>query len=443
MEISKTTEAIFYVSRVFGLSPYQIIRNAKGHIIDYTEKRIWYIYTILVIVALDILTFYGIHYDMTSKRPVRMKTSTSRVVTVLDISIIVGASTSGVLCGLFGLSRTRKFNHILRTTDEYLSSYSEFVRKKRRGIIFLVATLVTLTVAVVVDIIVWMRAADKLATKTIDTRRNVWHYMTIYLLYYVLVVFHVVFTQSALGIADRFRFLNKVLLNVFPESTLHLFQPIRVIKLPVVQNVSQAVDDLGNKTKNATTAPITTLTGVSTKVPPIKLAEILERLIDIHSSLGQAVHLMSTVYGAAIIVGLISCLLHVVATAYFLLLEILDDGSSGLFCTAQLLWLVVHNARLLMVVEPCHTILSEAMRTTKIVCDIQRYCKDPSIKEKLEIFWSQLVVQKSYFTFSAFGMCKIDREIITSFFGTIATYLVILIQFQRSDTSAPPPIEDK
>lgn len=82
-----------------------------------------------------------------------------------------------------------------------------------------------------------------------------------YGLYYVLMVFHVVFTQSALGIADRFRSLNKVLRNVFPESTLHLTKPIGGMKLPSVQNVSQAVDDLGNKTKNVATAPITTLTG--------------------------------------------------------------------------------------------------------------------------------------------------------------------------------------
>lgn len=115
---------------------------------------------------------------------------------------------------------------------------------------------------------------------------------------------------------------------------------------------------------------------------PIKSAEILEHLIDIHSSLGQAVHIMSTMYGIAILTSLVSCLLHVVATAYFLLLEILEDGR-GLFFTVQLLWLIVHNGRLLMVVEPCHSILTHAMKTTKIVCDIQRYCKDPSIKEKV------------------------------------------------------------
>lgn len=48
-----------------------------------------------------------------------MKTATSRVVTTLDISIIAAASTSGVLCGLFGLARTRKFNHILREVSVY------------------------------------------------------------------------------------------------------------------------------------------------------------------------------------------------------------------------------------------------------------------------------------------------------------------------------------
>ncbi|GAB0088125.1 Gustatory receptor [Sergentomyia squamirostris] len=436
MEISKTTTTTFYVSRLFGLSPYQIIRNAKGHIVDYTESKGWLLYTILIIATADILTFYGIYYDVTSKRPVRMKSSTSRVVTCVDIAIIVGASSSGVLCGLFGLNRTKKFNQILRETDDYISNYTERMKKKRREVTLLLVIIIGITITVVLDIIVWLRIADKLATKKTDTRRNVYHFLTIYALYYVLMVFHVVFTQSTLGIADRFQSLNKVLLNVFPESAKHLTQPIRIIKVPPLRKVNQAVDDLGNKTKNVATAAITAHIQIVTQVTPIKAAEILEHLIDIHSSLGQAVNIMSAIYGIAILMSLISCLLHVVATAYFLLLEFLGEGD-GLFTTTQFFWLIVHNTRLLMVVEPCHRILTEAMRTTKVVCDIQRYCKNPSIKEKLEVFWGQLVVQKSYFTFSAFGMCKIDREIITSFYGTIATYLVILIQFQRSDTSTP------
>ncbi|XP_059621873.1 gustatory receptor for sugar taste 43a-like isoform X1 [Phlebotomus argentipes] len=372
-------------------------------------------HTIDIIFSLtDILTFYGIYYDITSKIPVRMKTVTSRVVTVVDICIIAGVATSGATGAFFGMARIRKFNHILRDADDYLTSYTEGIKKRRRGLICLIFILITISTAIVVDIIVWMQAADKLATPDTNTRRNVCHYMTIYALYYVIMVFHVVFSQSAFGIADRFRCMNKVLLTVYPESALHLTQPIRVIKLPSVRNLSQAVDDLGNKTKNAATAPITTLTGMTiNQMNPIKSAELLERFIDIHSSLGQAVHIMSTVYGFAILMSLISCLLHILATAYFLFLEVLDDGN-GLFITAQFLWLIVHNARLFMVVEPCHCIVYEAMRTTKIVCDIQRYCKDPSIREKLAVFWSQIIVQKSYFTFSPLGMCKIDREIITS-----------------------------
>lgn len=81
---------------------------------------------------------------------------------------------------------------------------------------------------------------------------------------------------------------------------------------------------------------------------------------------------------------------------------------------------------------------------------------------QLEMFWRQLLVQRTYF--NACGMCKIDRHILTSvgpatsvgapgtetsltmwmtnktfsslpfqYCATVATYLVILLQFQRTD----------
>lgn len=42
-----------------------------------------------------------------------MRTSTSKVVTCLDIGVIVGASASSVICSLMGLAKTKEMNRRL------------------------------------------------------------------------------------------------------------------------------------------------------------------------------------------------------------------------------------------------------------------------------------------------------------------------------------------
>lgn len=43
-----------------------------------------------------------------------MKTATSKIVTALDVSVVVLASVAGVFCGIVGLNTTRELNGRLR-----------------------------------------------------------------------------------------------------------------------------------------------------------------------------------------------------------------------------------------------------------------------------------------------------------------------------------------
>lgn len=58
-----------------------------------------------------------------------------------------------------------------KQADTYLSSYTEGIKKKRRGLIILFVTLISMTIVITVDIIVWMETADKLRSKKVDTRK--------------------------------------------------------------------------------------------------------------------------------------------------------------------------------------------------------------------------------------------------------------------------------
>ncbi|XP_055625788.1 gustatory receptor for sugar taste 43a isoform X5 [Toxorhynchites rutilus septentrionalis] len=345
MEISESTRAVFFVSRVFGLAPYVVKKTSKGQIVDYKRNLFLVIYGLCVVFCLAGLTFKGIFLDINSKKPIRfvirMKTATSKVVTTLDVSVVVSACICGVFCGVYGLPYVRELNQRLNEADDMLSVYvkaDKQSKEKRKGLTMLALVGVIITGALALDIWVWYRIAQKVKKENQDSAGH----------------------TSSIMTSNR----------------------------------------------------------------------MIEDLAYIHASLSTAVILVSNTFGVALLAVLGSCLLHLVATSYFLMVELVGD-KDAVFSWIQALWLFIHIFRFLLTVEPCHLTNVESRRTMSIVCNLMRTCKDMLAKERLESFWRQLVGNNSVFT--ACGLCTIDRHIITSYCGAITTYLVILIQFKEAD----------
>lgn len=84
----------------------------------------------------------------------------------------------------------------------------------------------------------------------------------------------------------------------------------------------------------------------------------------------------------AILIILVSCFLHLLATAYFLLIEIFSKKDSG-YVWLQVLWIIFHASRLLAVVEPCHRLTKESTKTIHIVCEIERAIHDSILAEEV------------------------------------------------------------
>ncbi|XP_062715148.1 gustatory receptor for sugar taste 43a isoform X1 [Aedes albopictus] len=434
MEISESTRVVFFVSRMFGLAPYVVKRTSKGQIVDYKRNLVLVIYGLCIVFCLAGLTYKGIFFDINSKKPIRfvfrMKTATSKVVTTLDVSVVVSACICGVFCGVFGLPFVRELNQRLNEADDMLSMYFAAGKQdtgKRKGLTMLTVVGVIITGALALDIWVWYRIAEKIKKENQDSGANVLGYCPFYALYYILMMFHVLFAQSALGINRRFHRLNLTLYHVFPE-----FHKTPIIEITSVSSANNALEMLENIME-----PRKGLTSVShgrkrTTIPPNR---IIEDLAYIHASLSTGVVLVSNTFGVALLAVLGSCLLHLVATSYFLMVELVGD-KDAVFSWIQALWLFIHIFRFLLTVEPCHITNVESRRTMTIVCNLMRTCKDSLTKERLENFWRQLVDNNSVFT--ACGLCTIDRHIITSYCGAIATYLVILIQFKEADDKPNP-----
>ncbi|XP_032572912.1 gustatory receptor for sugar taste 43a isoform X4 [Drosophila sechellia] len=449
MEISQPSIGIFYISKVLALAPYYTVRNSKGRV-EIGRSWLFTVYSATLTVVMVFLTYRGLLFDANSEIPVRasfrMKSATSKVVTALDVSVVVMAIVSGVYCGLFSLNDTLELNDRLNkvrsmqsklhppficynpvTTpqiDNTLNAYYNFRRDRWRALGMAAISLVAISLLVGLDVGTWMRIAQDMNIAQSDTELNVHWYIPFYSLYFILTGLQVNFANTAYGLGRRYGRLNRMLSSSFLAEN-NATSAINTQKVSIVSVNRPAMP-------SALHASLTKLKGET--LPSESAAKnkglLLKSLADSHESLGKCVHLLSNSFGIAVLFILVSCLLHLVATAYFLFLELLSKRDNG-YLWVQMLWICFHFLRLLMVVEPCHLATRESRKTIQIVCEIERKVHEPILAEAVKKFWQQLLVVET--DFSACGLCRVNRTILTSFSSAIATYLVILIQFQRTN----------
>ncbi|EDW60977.1 gustatory receptor for sugar taste 43a isoform X2 [Drosophila virilis] len=425
MEISEPSVGIFYVSRILALAPYSAKRNSKGQL-EIRRSWIFSIYSVCLCVIMVFLTYRGLLFDANSKIPVRMKSATSKVVTASDVSVVVMAIVAGVYCGVFGLRATQELNTRLERIDSTLSPYNNFKRDRWRAYGMASISLVVIGILLGLDVQTWVRMAQKMNINKSDTELNIQWYIPFYSLYFILTGLHINFANTAYGLGRRYGRLNLMLRTSYLGENKYPNTP-NLVKVSAVKAIS-----FKPMMPMALHASLTKLNPESlpNEAAAISKSQLIRSMADNHESLGKCVRLLSSSYGMAVLFILVSCLLHLVATAYFLFLEMFNKQDNA-YVWVQMLWIIFHFLRLLMVVEPCHLAARESRKTIQIVCEIERKVYEPVLAAETKKFWQQLLVVDA--EFSASGLCRVNRTILTSFASAIATYLVILFQFQKTN----------
>ncbi|XP_023167328.1 gustatory receptor for sugar taste 43a isoform X2 [Drosophila hydei] len=435
MEISEPNIGIFYVSKILALAPYAAKKNSKGQL-EIRRSWIFSIYSVCLCMIMVFLTYRGLLFDANSDIPVRMKSATSKVVTASDVSVVVLAIVTGVYCGMFGLRATQELNIRLQRIDSTLSPFNNFKKDRWRAYGMASVSLVVIGILLGLDVGTWARMAQEMNISQADTDHNIslpelnvqW-YIPFYSLYFILTGLHINFANTAYGLGRRYKRLNQMLrasyLGEFADKTYG--NATNLIRVSAVRSIS-----FKPMMPMALHASLTKLNSdtLANEAAAKNKSLLIRAMADNHESLGKCVRLLSRFYGIAVLFILVSCLLHLVATAYFLFLEMLNKRDNG-YVWVQMLWIIFHFLRLLMVVEPCHLAAREARKTIQIVCEIERKVFEPILVEETKKFWQQLLVDDA--EFSASGLCRVNRTILTSFASAIATYLVILIQFQKTN----------
>ncbi|TMW44044.1 hypothetical protein DOY81_010877 [Sarcophaga bullata] len=210
--------------------------------------------------------------------------------------------------------------------------------------------------------------------------------------------------------------------SYLPADRKKTIQTQDKLKITTVKTTSQTIPNLQ--------ASLSKLASETYQGSSKNKSVLLKLLAECHEILGKCVEIVarqSLWHGCTFHFNL----LFTPATSYFLFIELLSKKDNG-YVWLQVLWILFHSCRLLLVVEPCHRILMNLPEPyINIICEIERIVHDPILSEEVKKFWQQLLVLDN--GFSACGLCQVNRQLLTSLASAIATYLVILIQFQRSN----------
>ncbi|KAG7207307.1 hypothetical protein KM043_008974 [Ampulex compressa] len=80
-----------------------------------------------------------------------------------------------------------------------------------------------------------------------------------------------------------------------------------------------------------------------------------------------------------------------------------------------------------------------AQKTGGIVQELDSQCPDQETKDEIEQFSMQIILRPLYFT--AYGFVRLNNDFTRTFFGTVTTYLVIVIQMSSTPNAIKSLIE--
>ncbi|KAG8292730.1 gustatory receptor [Homalodisca vitripennis] len=203
------------------------------------------------------------------------------------------------------------------------------------------------------------------------------------------------FQQVTFGIAKRFRLINT---KIRQEAIIQSF------RLPVQQEVH-----------------------IFQELMPYKKIRLL---MGTHQLLCDAVYEANLFYNDQLLAFIICSLCNVTAALFMLLQHASIANVVGI--GKMSLWILFNTYFLVMITISSSSVTEASHETAQIIRKLASKNLNPELKEVLESFMLQLLSQNN--TFSAMGYFQVNKENLTSIVATVATYLVILLQFQTQST---------
>ncbi|KZC14609.1 Putative gustatory receptor 43a, partial [Dufourea novaeangliae] len=384
---------IYYVSKVCGLVPVRFIRNVTGRYQAHLST-VDLLYSLCVLLLLLGAQIWGLWRDLKDgwEHSTRLKSRTAVIATCSDV---LGVMSLTVVCIVNSLFRWKCLQFIVNKLIEVDEKIGVTNVKNTRWFTTCstVCSLTYLWTNSILDFYTWTRKMR--IDKTMSGKGPI-NFASLYFMYTVIISTEIQYTVCTYNVGQRLVRLNDCLRNLFNSHTV-------------------STDCIGKSVETVTDKKIWPNGGIT-------------ELIMVHSLLCDTVTLINNMFGVVILAATTTCLLHLVITPYFLILQA-SETHEWIFLAVQGMWCIFHVARMLIIVQPTYSTVVE--RTAILVSQLLSSSVEANARRQLETFSLQLLHRP--LEFSACGLFSLDRALITSIAGAVTTYLVILIQFQNAD----------
>ncbi|XP_058120664.1 putative gustatory receptor 59e [Anopheles ziemanni] len=162
-------------------------------------------------------------------------------------------------------------------------------------------------------------------------------------------------------------------------------------------------------------------------------AHLIDLLRSIHLELNELLEQVNDCFGV-LIVSTTTASFIVLSLQFFAIYTLTTvrvwKVSDTLLLVYTVLWIVLHGAKVLMVLYPSHLVQKERERTGPILYHFNPHEKDTALANALMKFSNQLLHETGHQT--ACGLIHLEMTLISTMVGALTTYLVILIQFDTA-----------
>ncbi|CAG9819531.1 unnamed protein product [Phaedon cochleariae] len=315
----------------------------------------------------------------------------------------------------------RRFGDILRNFNKIDSILAEPNLKKyrRQSIRLILAVYCLFTSVMIFDIFYWTRSSCPGGK---SGSHYILDYCGFYFLYYIMITLELYFSHLVYSIHMKLFLINEYLVisdlrNNLKNNIIMVNSQIDNFHLESLWHRQHQDSKIFFKIR----MPESSFTN----------AQRIKILRKLHKLLNYGVDIINGTIANGIMLIMLSCLVHLIVTPYFLVAELIKEKSNILFIFLQIFWIITHTCRLLIIVEPCQACSLEGQRTNMLLCDLLLLNNTDDEFEKAVKSFS-LYLSQNHIRFSCSGLFTIDRSLITSIAGSVTTYIVILFQFNNN-----------
>ncbi|XP_029665840.1 gustatory receptor for sugar taste 43a-like isoform X3 [Formica exsecta] len=342
---------IYHISKLSGVFPTRFVRHVSGRY-QGRLSTIDSVYSLCLLACLIGTEIWGFWRDLRHgwENSTRLKSQNAVIVTTSDVLGVMSLTAASIIGSILYWQQVQTVMDKLVDCDEKLGILSP--KKLQRYTILL--TLCSLSYSIILsclDIYTWNHEVK--LNKKLDDKGPL-NYLPLYFMYVVIIMMEVQYAIIVYNVGQRFFRVNKSLENILKSGKItNQFrkdlglagdlrdqgQLITYIRQEMVGNTrlfrkSKIIDStVANDGKSFT--------------------DSISQLMTVHASLCDTVSLINTAYGVVVLAITITCLIHLIITPYFLIMEA-DGRREPLFLAVQGLWCIFHIWRLLIIVQPTY-----------------------------------------------------------------------------------------